>query len=666
MKFKTRLVILLVFALALCIYSYYRVYLENKYTVFQELSLKHSLKIHQQREEKEIFITIFTTFIYDTNLPNSEYRYLAQSNFLRMTTFDCFRENASFIIFTNSKILRELIVREYPHVLALPYPTRGEFNTPMLKDLFLNAQEFHSSFFYMFANADTLYDSSLLQSLVQVKEAWKAGLIRQKLLIVGQRYNIVIQGAVESETAFQYYFENSKQFFSHAQEYFIVTKDSFEWLLYPEVLVGRSAYDNMLIDMGVRNELVTIDATSTIRAIHQSEKGTEYSSANVKNKIENDWNQKLAKFNTNHWSTNCARYKTEYNKMTNEVNIYDKKINSILDLSGRISGSFVKEHRYWIEFIQSGVPSFSALTPSLVVAVLAFNKPDSLTRLLMSLADVGNNVVRIDLFISLDIGKSGYYDLPTLMVARKFEWLHGKKQVLLKDRHRGQLYQWLEVHSSLDNIQATRVLILEDCMVLSPHWYEYLSAVLEHSSALALQEAVAGWSLEFPVPWRSRSDVVRLFYRQYAVKSSLVLASIKRVRSLIPNMRIWKGFVEWFLKEFKNVRNEFLYNTLAARLENRGVYTDWPREMWVTWFSYYLELNHPKHQIIGYIIRRSGFLCQKMHVALSKRRGKEGGNCYTEEVLASEMGIQDFKFSLRNDSIFIPKVVPKFKISQWT
>ena len=281
-------------------------------------------------------------------------------------------------------------------------------------------------------------------------------------------------------------------------------------------------------------------------------------------------------------------------------------------------------------------------------------------RLLKSLDNLGNSVVRIDLIISLDIGYLGYYDFPTLTIAQKFEWLHGRKQVVLKDKHRGQLYQWLEASSSVDSGQETRLLILEDCMVLSPHWYDYVSAVLEHDNVIALQDSVTGWSLEIPIPWQSNGDTVRMFYKQFAAKSSVVLADIKRVRSFIPNLRIWKGFIEWFMSESENISNSLLAKTVAARLENRGNYTKWESGMWVTWFSYYIEINHSVRDAIGYIIKQSGFLCGKMQTTILDEWEKKGSGCYGEGVVESE--IQDSKISDIYDPILIPDVLPTFRI----
>ena len=206
-----------------------------------------------------------------------------------------------------------------------------------------------------------------LQTLVRVKQAWLNGLIRQKILIVGQRNNIVIQGAIENETTFKKYFKKSSFADHNAEDYFIVTKDSFEWLLYPEVLVGRRAYDNMIVDFSVHNELVMIDATSTIRAIHQSERITEHSSSVMRNARENSWNFKMAYSQLNHWSITCARYVTEFDGITNRVELFDKKTGSLLDPSE--SDSFAKEHRHGIEFSKHGGHIHSDLTPSLVVVV---------------------------------------------------------------------------------------------------------------------------------------------------------------------------------------------------------------------------------------------------------------------------------------------------------
>jgi hypothetical protein len=54
-----------------------------------------------------------------------------------------------------------------------------------------------------------------------------------------------------------------------ALDYFLVTRHSFQWSTHvPPFVIGRVLYDNWLVDYAVHH-MDTIDATRTIRALHQ-------------------------------------------------------------------------------------------------------------------------------------------------------------------------------------------------------------------------------------------------------------------------------------------------------------------------------------------------------------------------------------------------------------
>ena len=612
-------------------------------------------------EKNEKLVTIFTTFVDDTNLHNSQYRLMAQSNFLRMTNFKCFRDKVNFIIFTKSLQTKLFISREYSQITVLPTPLRSNFTSPMLKDLFRMTMHTKHSFFFMFANADNIYDSSLLDTLLAVRRAWAAGLIRQKLIVFGQRNNIVVNEAISNENIFLEYFKRSVPFKDIAQDYFIVTRDSIEWDLYPEVLIGRRAYDNMLVDISVRNEFDTIDATSSTRLLHQSERNTNHSAFDGRNDFENVWNSRLTAFQGEHQSTTCARYRTELLEF-GDVIIYDKKYNSILESNSTPLSFFNTEHNYWLSYGDIESEQIDTETTAvLIIIVLAFNKPESLSRLLSSLLRLGDrdNASRIDIVIAVDRGHMGYFDLPTLKVAKEFIWEFGRKRVVLKERHTGQLYQWLEAYSYVGS-ESSFVLILEDSVVLSPDWFDYVMSVLRHDKVKQLYSRIAGWTLEAPILRQSPASSIVTFYKLASEKSSVILSEIKRVRSFIIIHNVWSSFLKWFEDESESVPKGLLDQVFAVRLENRGIYTDWAREMWISWFSYFLLQSMPspiKH--LGYIVSRSGSLCLRLQISFLKDWHEEKESCYGAGALVNEVGIRSvYSVKRQASSVLIPDDIP--------
>ena len=52
-----------------------------------------------------------------------------------------------------------------------------------------------------------------------------------------------------------------------AEDYFLVTR-RFPWRLFPDLVIGRKAYDNFLVAKSIDNNVSVIDATGTITSVH--------------------------------------------------------------------------------------------------------------------------------------------------------------------------------------------------------------------------------------------------------------------------------------------------------------------------------------------------------------------------------------------------------------
>ena len=207
-------------------------------------------------------LTIFTTFVDD---PTNEYRMLVQTNFLRMSNFPCFHELVRFVVFTRNNETTSIIKQHYPNVISHPTPLIPVFSTPTYKILFKMSMNLSESFFYMQTNACDLFDSSLIFTLKAIKEAWMKGLIRQKIMIYGMRHNVIIEGTVEDESQVMEYFNRSVEYIQASQDYIILTKKSIEFDIFSEILMGRLASDNAMVDFGVHNEVESFDSSKSIR-----------------------------------------------------------------------------------------------------------------------------------------------------------------------------------------------------------------------------------------------------------------------------------------------------------------------------------------------------------------------------------------------------------------
>ena len=633
-------------------------YLSTMYTAFIDESTEDSILLQSGRKKIAIqpkttytndmyLLTMHTSFVDD---PTNENRVRVQTNFLKMSNFLCFRGIVKFVVLTNSEVTTALIKRHYPNVIAHPTPLYPVFITPMYKDTHRIAMNLSKSFFYMQANACDLFETSLVQTLKAIKELWMKGFIRQKIMIYGKRFNIDVKEPVEDEFKVLEYFKKAEEFRPDSQDYIILTKETIEFNLFSEVLMGRARCDNAMVDFGVHNEVESFDGSHSIYLVHQNDYIQKYDTE-LLNSWENEWNHYVSEELRDHYSTTCARYSTEFG-INNTVNIIDKKSKLVLNILSGEDEDFFKEHQYWIEFNTVNANVTNKTGPDLVVVVLACNKPDSLNRLLISLLNVEYEGDRIDLVISLDIGYLGFYDLPTLILIKQLLWPHGKLKLVLKNKHRGQLNQWLEAYSSVDTKDISPILILEDSLMLSPFWYEYLKAVLSKSKSIQLHERIAGWSLEAPYPGQS-----------YTEDSSVMLANIRWVRSFVPVLNKWTSFLNWYNKESRNVPHYAFSKSPASYLDNRGNWSDWESSVWVSWYWYYLNLHSPEQQDILYIFDKRGSLAPKTRITYLNWNGYD---CYREGTLESEVNFQNIDLSVKNHDIKIPEVIPTFSFEPFT
>ena len=80
-------------------------------------------------------------------------------------------------------------------------------------------------------------------------------------------------------------------FQSNAEDYFAVTRKTFNWLKMPKYVIGRPAYDNCLVTQAVKDKNIdTIDGSLSVHAIHQT--GSDGNFAGHKQRRDAKWNFK--------------------------------------------------------------------------------------------------------------------------------------------------------------------------------------------------------------------------------------------------------------------------------------------------------------------------------------------------------------------------------------
>ena len=109
-----------------------------------------------------------------------------------------------------------------------------------------------------------------------------------------------------------------------------------------------------------------------------------------------------------------------------------------------------------------------SLSPAgLLLLVIAYNRPQALSRLLESLSKLDPTDAPVDLLISIDGGG----DPQCLHLARQFHWAHGNLRI---QAHSQNLGLKTHVENAIDNVvDYDAVIVLEDDISVSPRMFHY-------------------------------------------------------------------------------------------------------------------------------------------------------------------------------------------------
>ena len=180
-------------------------------------------------------------------------------------------------------------------------------NLPVIRTMFKDAIGTFNSDFYGFANADMLFDFSIVSTLQMLKPYVPK--LRKGFLISGQRKNILYARIKSPEPDQLYKIKTKGRMYSPlAQDYFITTSNGYPWHRLPDFVVGRPGWDNWIVLKSFQWRLSFIDATKTILALHQTgldgnSAGFQHDDKDVNLKIVGNFTWELAR-------TTCARYAT--------------------------------------------------------------------------------------------------------------------------------------------------------------------------------------------------------------------------------------------------------------------------------------------------------------------------------------------------------------------
>ena len=155
---------------------------------------------------------------------------------------------------------RELGVRHVPDI------NRNEWGTPLLDNVFAQAQALASHDLLCYANADMILLDDLVEALSLVASR------RKQFLLTGQRRNVDITTPLSFANGWQRSVrelaERGKLYGPYAMDYFAFRRGM--WPAIPPFAVGRACWDNWMVFSAKHRGDPVIDATRAVLAVHQN------------------------------------------------------------------------------------------------------------------------------------------------------------------------------------------------------------------------------------------------------------------------------------------------------------------------------------------------------------------------------------------------------------
>lgn len=205
-----------------------------------------------------------------------------------------------------------------------------------------------------------------------------------------------------------------------------------------------------------------------------------------------------------------------------------------------------------------------------VVVVVAYDRPNSLQRILSSLFN-SHCPKGTKLIVSID---NNGKNKNIADIANAFDWPFGEKEVIYRPEHLGLRKHIIECGDLVYKYDS--IIVLEDDLFVSPHFYSYTTKALEYYDT---SEKIAGISLynlpyieSIKLPFTPIKDDSSVYFKQ--VPSSLGQAWSKKH---------WDSFKKWYAKspEISKI------NSLPWVVKNK-----WPESSWKKYFyAYLIESN---------------------------------------------------------------------------
>ena len=233
--------------------------LKNSLKILQKDCLNKSKSVSCNIPNKESFLTLFTTWVYDEEKLSLNNRTLQNWRSLH---------GINVIVFSNCSKVK--LISEQAGWTVLPV-IREAAACPVLPDMFLTAQQKFRSTYYGYANGDLLFSDGLVKTLEKIYCEFEND---KQILIVGRRTNVnsSLLNDIDSrlgEAVEKYAIRYGERFQPDALDYFI-TNTQFPWQNFLPLAVGRRGYDNWVLAYARLNNFTVIDASDSVTCLHQT------------------------------------------------------------------------------------------------------------------------------------------------------------------------------------------------------------------------------------------------------------------------------------------------------------------------------------------------------------------------------------------------------------
>ncbi|MFB3764915.1 MAG: hypothetical protein ACE14P_06655 [Methanotrichaceae archaeon] len=152
-------------------------------------------------------------------------------------------------------------------LIHIPYVARNDFGTPLVSDMFRQAQDYALHDVMCYSNADVIYLSDFVNAVSCISSKML------KFLAIGQRWDLDIDKPIDFDSKWEEKLKGAakQNGWLHPKggmDYFIFSRGLFKNI--PPFAIGRPIWDNWMVYNALHMGVNVIDATEAITAIHQN------------------------------------------------------------------------------------------------------------------------------------------------------------------------------------------------------------------------------------------------------------------------------------------------------------------------------------------------------------------------------------------------------------